>query len=142
MHVYKEFHNNILIGLLRCSNSVLLPIMCCAECFFCCFLWEQLLYCIESLQRLTHPMTADMCKEDLHPLFTFRDVVSVEGVHRFSSNIGATPKSQVPGGCHEESSVLSAQKYWVPQYQIQAARQPGAQDLCVSDLCRASSQRM
>jgi hypothetical protein len=50
MYVYKEFHNNILVGLLRCSSSVLLAIMCCAECLFCCFLWEWQLYCIESLQ--------------------------------------------------------------------------------------------
>jgi hypothetical protein len=50
MYVYKEFHNNIVVGLLRCSSSVLLAIMCCAECFFYCFLWEWQLYCIESLQ--------------------------------------------------------------------------------------------
>jgi hypothetical protein len=30
------------------------------------------------------------------PFFTFCDVVSIEGVHRFSSNIGATTKSEVP----------------------------------------------
>ena len=49
MYVYKEFHN-ILIGLLTCSSSVLLAMLCCAECFFHCFLWEWQLYCIESLQ--------------------------------------------------------------------------------------------